>query len=76
MTKKCENCFWWQDYEERVWARISDFKGKRCRSVVELRLCKYLVPPSVNDITVVYTDSNYCCGEFLKTQKTQKIETV
>ena len=63
-SAKCGDCKWWQDYTERVWARISDFKGDIERSVVELRLCKYIVPPQIRSVHYVYTDKDYCCSEF------------
>lgn len=63
VNRICKNCKWWQDYTRRVWARISDFEGDRGGSV-ELRLCKYIAPPSIRDTDVMYTDKDYCCGEF------------
>ncbi len=68
-NRTCENCTWWQDYEKRVWAIISDFTSDRAGNHVELRLCKYLPPPTVVDNNTIYTDKDYCCSEFHRKSK-------
>ena len=62
----CSTCKYWQDYENRVFARIEGVQGKFGRSDLELRLCKYRPPPS-NDINFrdIFTDEDYSCSAFL-----------
>lgn len=62
---KCENCKYWQDFSDRVIARISNTRGILSRGTIELRKCRNIPPPSV-DVTFVpvYTDSEYGCSGF------------
>ena len=64
---KCEICYFWQNYERRVWARISEFDTDRGRNIVELRVCGFIPAPQINaDNPIIYTDPNYICGSYLE----------
>ena len=62
----CENCKYWQDYFNRIFARIEGVSGNFGNGNLELRLCKYR-PAPVNDdqFKQIYTDQNYSCSAFV-----------
>jgi hypothetical protein len=61
--KLCATCQYWQEWEDRVYARLS-FKGRapHGRRSHELRRCRYSPNPQV-DLTEpwVYTDESFVC---------------
>ena len=66
-AKRCENCEWWQDYEDRFWGRISDTWGPRGRGIIELRACKHSPDPKVETVGhKVYTDKEFICDSYRK----------
>ena len=61
----CEKCFYWKDFEVRVWAVISGKRGERGDGTIELRQCKYAPAPSSGEMRhIVYTDKEYSCSEW------------
>lgn len=64
--RRCENCIWWQDYDDRVFAFISTGNSSFARNRVELRRCRFTPHPSSGETNDYYTDADYCCGEFAK----------
>jgi hypothetical protein len=65
MEQKCETCIFWQDFEQRVWARISNTRGDKTRGLIELRLCTWKAHPSISLVEhEVYTDKEFSCNEY------------
>ena len=60
----CERCKWWQDWGDRVFARVSRARGDIDRDLIELRSCKFIPAPAIRNVSPVYTDKNFCCGSF------------
>ena len=61
--KSCENCEWWKDYEQRVFAIVSGVKGERHPGTIELRLCRYCPPPqAIAGHMWIYTDKDHVCS--------------
>lgn len=61
----CGNCECWQDYEQRVYARIAKVRGDIGLQLIELRLCQFEPHPGADVVrSEVYTDNKYCCDEF------------
>ena len=58
----CENCAFWQDYEDRVFANISQARSNMVRNTIELRPCKYVPPPTVQSDARRYTDKDFACS--------------
>ena len=58
----CENCAFWQDYEDRVFANISQARSNMDRNTIELRRCKYVPPPTVQSAALRYTDKDFACS--------------
>lgn len=66
---ECKTCVWWQDYKIRVYACISNGHSDIVRDRIELRLCKYNLPPQIDSNPRIYTDENYCCSAYTKIEK-------
>ena len=64
---RCENCEWWKDYSDRVFARVSGGKGDLAGNVMELRKCRYATPPTMGDSRVIYTDKDHVCSAHQRT---------
>ena len=60
----CDKCKYWKDYSDRVYARISEARSSMERNRIELRICRYIPPPTVSSKTFVYTDKDYSCSGF------------
>jgi hypothetical protein len=70
MEKECYNCYWWKDFEDRVYACISDTYGTgRCRDSLELRKCKWVPNPNITDIEYKYTDRHFVCSCWTEDEK-------
>lgn len=63
----CKNCHYWQDFDNRVEACISDATSNRERNELELRPCGYSPPPTVRSRVYIYTDGDYHCSSFKET---------
>jgi len=64
---RCEMCKHWQDYEARVWAKITDFRQRgntHGKGLIELRPCRYSPPPGLEMHDFVYTDKNFHCSGY------------
>lgn len=66
---KCKECKWWQDYTDRVYARVSKTKGNIGRSLIELRRCGFTPAPTISDASSVYTDEDFYCSDFNKKEE-------
>ena len=65
MDKQCKTCVFWQNYEQRVYARIAKARGDIARGLMELRLCTWQAHPSVDIIKHdVYTDKEFHCNSY------------
>lgn len=61
----CETCLHWQDYTDRVHARVSNTRSSFARGVIELRRCKYEPPPTISkQWDAIYTDKDHVCAEY------------
>lgn len=61
----CGKCFYWKDYNVRVYAVISGKQSERGDGTIELRQCKYAPAPSTGETRhTVYTDKEYSCSEY------------
>ena len=58
----CETCKFWQDWSDRVIACISKQTSNYERNRIELRVCRFNPPPTVQSRVWLYTDSNYSCS--------------
>ena len=65
---KCKDCVFWQDFSDRVYAKISDTRNiNLVRGIVELRKCRNVPPPTVDmNFNIVYTDSEHGCSAFTR----------
>lgn len=72
---RCETCTYWADWNQRVFARLSsgDFvqstpqgqvfhQDRTSDRGVELRLCRFQPPPTVQQNTPMHTDAAYVCS--------------
>ena len=60
----CGKCIYWQDYSDRVYARISQAKGE-LSGAFELRRCRYSPPPTAKtDWQYIYTDVCFTCSAY------------
>ena len=64
MDRKCKNCVWWQDYRDRVYARVSGTYGKLHPGRIELRRCKCVLNPKCDTVGSVYTDEEFVCSSW------------
>lgn len=76
MNPRCQTCVYWQDYNQRVFARLSSGsfsqvnqngtvfnEDRNSDRGVELRLCRFQPPPTVQqNCGSMYTDANYACS--------------
>jgi hypothetical protein len=62
----CGNCKYWQDFSDRVVACISGAKSNTERDRIELRVCRFNPPPTVQSRVYLYTDDEYSCSAFVK----------
>ena len=73
--KRCETCVFWTDLERRVFARLSSGTFQRTTRMgatftedpnsdrgVELRLCRFQPPPTVQQNSLMHTDAGYVCS--------------
>ena len=65
----CSTCKWWQDYNDRVYARVRFKQGTRERGIIELRRCKNDPPPTVQSAQSVYTDPDFSCSGWVMAEK-------
>jgi len=60
----CANCKFWQEWEDRVYARINGTRGKR-QHLLELRRCRFKPHPGLDILDYnVYTDQDFSCSEY------------
>jgi len=59
---RCERCWYWRDYEARVWARVSSITRYDNAYGLELRPCLWKAPPNLVTDLRGYTDANYSCS--------------
>jgi hypothetical protein len=64
--KSCKNCKFWQNYKNRVYARLKiSFNTARQNGLYELRPCEWHPHPSVATAQDdIYTDEDFCCQEW------------
>lgn len=60
---RCKECEYWKDYNDRVYACISNVKSGLCRDDVELRACKFRPSPNIERCRTMYTDKDYECSD-------------
>lgn len=64
----CKSCQWWQDYKDRVYAVLSFAGNGPVAGSWELRACKYRPAPCVDQTFHKYTDENYLCSAYQKSE--------
>ena len=62
--RQCGLCVWWQDYSDRVYARISGAYDPIHPGKIELRRCRYIPNPRADSAGSVYTDEKFVCGAY------------
>jgi len=60
--RRCENCRYWQVFDDRVTAKLSFGPAPSSARGHELRRCRYAPPPHVDAYGSRWTDENYTCS--------------
>ena len=62
----CYNCKFWKSIDNRITACISDTTSNTERDRIELRVCRFNPPPTIQSRVCIYTDDHYSCSSFVK----------
>jgi len=61
---RCENCKWWADHKQRVFAKIPRCSPPNCE-MFDLRRCNFTPPPAIQENwAAIYTPEDYVCSAF------------
>ena len=65
MKTTCENCGYWQEWRDRVYACVVGVNSNMVRNRLELLRCRFNPHPTQDSYTSIHTDKVYYCSQWV-----------